>query len=61
MRSNLVFRWEYAPGSTLFLVWAQSRSAVHEDTNLRARDLARSYTDDGDSILLAKINYWLSL
>jgi len=26
-RSNLVLRWEYKPGSTLFLVWAQGRTA----------------------------------
>jgi len=25
--SNLVFRWEFTPGSTLFLVWSQSRDA----------------------------------
>ena len=24
-RSNVVFRWEYRPGSTLFLVWSQGR------------------------------------
>src|SRR3989449_10984457 len=24
-RSNLVLRWEYRPGSTLFLVWNQGR------------------------------------
>jgi hypothetical protein len=28
--SNMVFRWEYKPGSTLFLVWSQSRN--REDT-----------------------------
>lgn len=25
-RSNLVLRWEYIPGSTLFIVWSQSRT-----------------------------------
>ena len=25
-RSNLVYRWEYKPGSTLFLVWSQGRT-----------------------------------
>ncbi len=25
-RSNLVFRWEYMPGSTIFLVWSQGRT-----------------------------------
>ncbi|WMJ71864.1 DUF5916 domain-containing protein [Cytophagaceae bacterium ABcell3] len=31
-RSNLVMRWEYTPGSTLFLVWAQGKT----DTPLMA-------------------------
>ena len=61
LRSNLVFRWEYAPGSTLFLVWAQSRSAFDDDPRLGAGDLASSFTDDGDNIWLAKVNYWLRL
>ena len=25
-RSNFVIRWEYTPGSTLFLVWSQDRT-----------------------------------
>lgn len=28
LRSNMVLRWEYIPGSTLFLVWTQSRTEV---------------------------------
>jgi hypothetical protein len=27
-RSNLVFRWEYKPGSTVFLVWSQGRTGT---------------------------------
>ncbi|HPT13561.1 MAG TPA: DUF5916 domain-containing protein [Bacteroidales bacterium] len=30
-RSNLVARWEYKPGSTLYLVWSQGRTAFEED------------------------------
>lgn len=28
-KSNLVARWEYTPGSTLFLVWSQNRNGYH--------------------------------
>jgi hypothetical protein len=28
-RSNLVYRWEYRPGSVLYLVWSQGRT-VHD-------------------------------
>lgn len=30
-RSNLVIRWEYTPGSTLFLVWSQGRTDTRVD------------------------------
>ena len=30
-RSNLVFRWEYKPGSTLFFVWSQGRTTDGQD------------------------------
>ena len=30
-RSNLVIRWEYRPGSTLYLVWSQGRTDVFSD------------------------------
>ncbi|MGE5406085.1 MAG: DUF5916 domain-containing protein [Methanosarcina sp.] len=32
--SNFVVRWEYSPGSSLFLVWSQSRSNSNESGNL---------------------------
>jgi len=32
--SNLVIRWEYLPGSTLFLVWSQSRSGYNNSGKL---------------------------
>ena len=31
-RSNMVLRWEYKPGSTLFLVWTQSQDAIPFNT-----------------------------
>lgn len=32
-QSNLVIRWEYQPGSTLFLVWSQGRTGCITDGN----------------------------
>lgn len=58
-RSNLVVRWEYIPGSELFLVWSQGAS-VAGDTNER---LFRSLTDnvfgqdDIRNIFLVKATY----
>jgi hypothetical protein len=62
LRSNLVFRWEYRPGSTLFLVWNQSRAFAALDPRFRAwDDLGDIFGDDQRNVLLIKANYYLSL
>ena len=65
LRSNLVLRWEYRPGSTLFAVWQQSRDrdfdGVRDPRFRPAGDLTRAFADDGDSIFLIKLNRWLGL
>jgi len=63
LRSNAVLRWEYRPGSTLFVVWSQSRYANLLDPTL---DLGRyvaheMFLDPPTNVLLVKVNYWLSL
>ncbi len=59
-RSNLVLRWEWRAGSTLFLVWQQNRSARDErGVPVRGADLWDSFADSGDQFLALKINYWL--
>ena len=64
LRSNLVLRWEFLPGSTLFVVWSQSRSASLEDLtseDLEFRPFNRlksSFSDEGDNVFLTKISYW---
>jgi hypothetical protein len=62
LRSNLVLRWEYRPGSALFVVWSQGRSAFREDGSLYPvsdfRDLLNAA---GDHVLLVKLSYWFSL
>lgn len=58
-RSNMVMRWEYIPGSTVFLVWTQSRSdglAIGQENNFR--DLARGLFDvKPHNIFLLKFTY----
>lgn len=41
--SNAVVRWEYRPGSTLFLVWQQGRQ--QSDRNRGTFEMARDYRD----------------
>jgi len=67
LKSNLVLRWEFQPGSQLYVVWSQSRSASIEDVgqeDLELRPLRRlgdAFADDGINVFLTKINYWLPL
>jgi len=41
LRSNLVYRWEYKPGSVLYLVWSQGRTLREEDGTFRFGDYLR--------------------
>ena len=64
LKSNLVLRWEFQPGSLLYVVWSQSRGAAPEEVTadhleLRPLDrLAKSFTDDGSNLFLVKLSYW---
>ena len=43
--SNLVIRWEYSPGSTLYLVWSQNRRGVSDTGELDYfRDMGDMFT-----------------
>ena len=67
LRGNTVLRWEFSPGSTLFLVWSQSREAALEsvrEADLDFRPLHRlgsTFTDDGKNIFLIKCRYWFGV
>ncbi len=63
LRSNAVLRWEYRPGSTLYLVWTQNRLGFFDDPTFRpGHDLGRGLLrDPPTNVLLVKFNYWLSL
>jgi len=62
LRGNLVFRWEYIPGSTLFFVWTQDRSTAERvgDFDL-GRDVGRMFDSPSDDVFLIKATYWLGL
>ena len=62
LRGNAVLRWEYRPGSTLFLVWTQQRSdtAPFGDFDFR-RDRQALFRATPDNIFLVKVSYWLGL
>ena len=62
LRSNLVMRWEYMPGSTLFLVWNHGRSGSSSDPQFRMGDGIKDlWRDDQQNTFLIKLNYWLNM
>ncbi|HYR10578.1 MAG TPA: DUF5916 domain-containing protein [Longimicrobium sp.] len=59
-RSNAVLRWEWRPGSTLFVVWQQNRGRESAEWSRAAPgDLFDSLTARGDNYLALKATYWL--
>ncbi|MEM1116132.1 MAG: DUF5916 domain-containing protein [Bacteroidota bacterium] len=61
LQGNAVLRWEYRPGSALFLVWQQQRSDFGVgDGRLLGRDLTRVFTDVGTNVFLVKLSYWFA-
>jgi hypothetical protein len=62
LRSNVVLRWEYRPGSALFLVWSQGRTDVDRDGRFRfGEDADALWSADGTNVLLIKASYWFGL
>ena len=62
LRSNVVLRWEYRPGSTVFLVWSQGRTDFTRDGTFRFdRDVGELWSADGTNVLMVKVSYWLGL
>ncbi|HZK79298.1 MAG TPA: DUF5916 domain-containing protein [Gemmatimonadaceae bacterium] len=60
LRGNAVFRWEYRPGSTLFLVWQQSRSDTESIGNFDySRDQAALFRATPGNVFELKMSYWL--
>ncbi|MEO8200750.1 MAG: DUF5916 domain-containing protein [Gemmatimonadota bacterium] len=61
-RSNVVFRWEYRPGSTLFLVWSQGRQGIAPLEGHRSfrGDLGDLFGQRADDVFLVKVSYWLN-
>ena len=59
-RSNVVLRWEWRPGSTLYVVWQQDRSGTERIGSLiNPRDMFRSITAPGSNLFVIKTSFWL--
>jgi hypothetical protein len=63
--SNLVVRWEYSPGSSVYLVWSQTRSGFNDSGNMKLfDDIGNLFSSDEDkphNIFLVKFSYRFGL
>jgi hypothetical protein len=60
-RSNLVFRWEYNLGSTLYVVWSHDRSGYESHYN-PIRDITGNlFGIKGNHVFMVKLNFWFSV
>ncbi len=61
-RSNFVARWEYIPGSTVYLVWSQGRDGFQETGDFNIPDgMNDLFSIKPHNIFLIKISYRISL
>jgi hypothetical protein len=61
-RTTNVLRWEYRPGSALFVVWQQGREEVAPIGTFDAgRDFGRTFAAPGRDVFLVKWSYWLNM
>ena len=59
-RSNVVLRWEWRPGSTLYVVWQQNRSGTEvRGDYVGPRDMLRSLSATGTNFFVVKTTFWL--
>jgi hypothetical protein len=61
-RTTNVLRWEYRPGSALFVVWQQGREERAEHGTFDAgRDFGRAFAAPGRDVFLVKWSYWFNM
>jgi hypothetical protein len=61
-RTTNVLRWEYKPGSSLYVVWQQGREGTAEQGRFRfGHDLGDMFDIKGSNVFLVKFSYWFNL
>ncbi len=62
LRGNAVLRWEYMPGSALFLVWTQSREDIDPNGEFRFGNSVNNLINvRPDNIFMLKLTYWFGI
>jgi hypothetical protein len=62
VRGSAVVRWEFRPGSALYVVWNENRSDVAPIGDFRVRrDLSALPNAPSEDVFLIKFSYWLPI
>ncbi len=62
LKSNLVLRWEYKAGSTVYVVWTQNRANADFFGDFSpGSEYRRLFKAHPDNTFLIKFSYWLSI
>ena len=62
LKSNLVLRWEYKAGSTVYVVWTQNRASADFFGDFSAgSEYRRLFKAHPDNTFLIKFSYWFSI
>jgi len=63
INTTLILRWEYLPGSTLYLVWTRAMDDFDDSINNLDinRDLDRLFSSESQNVFLIKASYWWNI
>ena len=62
LRSTVVLRWEYHPGSNVYAIWSHGGSDQLDDGRFQlARDVHGLLAAAAEDIVMIKANYWIGL
>ena len=62
LRGSAVMRWEFRPGSALYVVWNENRADTEPFGDFRfRRDLTSLRSAQSKDVFLVKLSYWLPL
>ena len=57
-----MLRWEYRPGSTLYVVWQQGREQYDERSDYSlGRNVGDIFSAPGRNVFLVKVAHWLNM
>ena len=61
LRLNAIYRWEWRPGSALYLVWTEQREDLADPGRFAfGRDFGRLFGARADDAFMVKLAYWFS-